>query len=250
MEDRINFFTMTGYDVWAVVAVKTMVDLRNATTGEKVTIEKGDGRFKPAEIRIAEHKIRANKKAEVKKKSPVQNKPDAESSPHRKKTSEYKGVSKNKDGKFSAAYWDGANKKPVHLGVFRDELLAAAAFQDHIGNKKEAEKLRADYQEGDGLPEPQSRTISVTAGGSHGPKKRPAKRRYPVGVYPAKNAAGVTRYHAQISAGKKNRAVHLGTHDTPEMAAAAIEKYRSGAKVKAANIKVTGGPQFGDLDKY
>jgi len=67
--------------------------------------------------------------------------------PPRKK-SKYKGVSPlppTKDGtiKFSATYWDGKKGKSVHMGTFENELNAAAAYQDHIGDKAEAARLRA-----------------------------------------------------------------------------------------------------------
>jgi len=156
-QTEIKFFTTDGSDVWVFEKLRLVVDLRNAATGETVTCEKGDPRFRPAEIRVAENKIRANKKAEVKKKSPVRNKTAAESKPRRSKTSKFKGVGKNKDGKFVATYWDGARKKAVHLGVFKGELLAAAAYQEHIGKKKEADRLREEHQEGDGPPEPDSK---------------------------------------------------------------------------------------------
>jgi len=71
----------------------------------------------------------------------------------RKKVSKYKGVSRDnprKDGsrKWRAQYWDGVKKKPVSLGMFERELLAAAAYQDHEGNKaKAAEYRRLDKQQ-------------------------------------------------------------------------------------------------------
>jgi len=66
----------------------------------------------------------------------------------RKKASKFKGVSRDgprKDGsrKWRAQYWDGKKQKPVSLGMFETELLAAAAYQDHDGNKAEAARLRS-----------------------------------------------------------------------------------------------------------
>jgi len=65
----------------------------------------------------------------------------------RKKASQYKGVSRDsprKDGsrKWRAQYWDGKKQKPVSLGMFETELLAAAAYQDHAGNKAKAAEYR------------------------------------------------------------------------------------------------------------
>jgi len=62
--------------------------------------------------------------------------------------SKYKGVTRakpKKDGTimYKANVWDGKRKKNLLLGIFNNELLAAAAVQDYKGNKDEARKLRA-----------------------------------------------------------------------------------------------------------
>jgi len=65
-----------------------------------------------------------------------------------RKTSQYKGVERlkpNKSGqvKYKASYWDGKNKKNIYLGTHDSDLLAAAAYQDNIGNEAGARDLRA-----------------------------------------------------------------------------------------------------------
>jgi len=65
-----------------------------------------------------------------------------------KHTSQYAGVERlkpNKSGqvKFKVSYWDGIHKKNIYLGTHESELIAAAAYQDHIGNKAKAAELRA-----------------------------------------------------------------------------------------------------------
>ena len=63
------------------------------------------------------------------------------------KKSKYKGVSpmkplKSGKIKYQAFCWDGKKKKCVTIGTYDTELMAAAAYQDHVGNKAEARKLR------------------------------------------------------------------------------------------------------------
>lgn len=70
----------------------------------------------------------------------------------KKKKSKYKGV-RREGKKFSASYWDSVNKKLKYLGMFDSELLAAAAIQDEKGNKKEAKRLRNEYEKGNCRPE-------------------------------------------------------------------------------------------------
>lgn len=64
----------------------------------------------------------------------------------RNQFSKYKGVTKGpirKNGKwkYRAHFWDG--RKNISLGMFDDDLLAAAAVADRKGDKAEAARLRA-----------------------------------------------------------------------------------------------------------
>lgn len=66
----------------------------------------------------------------------------------RNQASQYKGVSlpkPKKDGKqkFRVQFWKGKLKKNIPLGLFDSELEGAAVYQDHVGNKVEAARLRA-----------------------------------------------------------------------------------------------------------
>lgn len=70
----------------------------------------------------------------------------------RKGKSNYKGVSRL-GKKWRAQVYDKVLGKSVHLGSYDSELLAAAAYQEHIGNKKEAKRLRNEYKEGNCMPE-------------------------------------------------------------------------------------------------
>ena len=82
-------------------------------------------------------------KAEAKKQSPK-----AGTKTGKRKKSQYKGVSPMKplrSGKirYQAVYWDGEEKKSRTIGAYDREIEAAAVYQDHIGNKDEANRLRA-----------------------------------------------------------------------------------------------------------
>ena len=65
----------------------------------------------------------------------------------KKPFSEYKGVTRGnpkKDGtvRYRANVWDGKINKNVLVGIFENEILAAAAVAEHKGNKDEAKRLR------------------------------------------------------------------------------------------------------------
>lgn len=84
---------------------------------------------------------------------PVAEKPVRQLKSKRTKSSKYKGVSlvkstKSKGPRFAATYWDGIQKKAVHLGMFDNEKLAAAAYEKHVANKKKADaQVKSDTQE-------------------------------------------------------------------------------------------------------
>lgn len=91
-----------------------------------------------------------NKPAETKTSSPKPTTAESASSGVRKgKSSQFKGVKKEKksyaDGRprFTVNYHDRQKGKIKYLGTFDNEYLAAAKYQDHIGNKKEAKRLRS-----------------------------------------------------------------------------------------------------------
>ena len=64
----------------------------------------------------------------------------------RSKKSKYKGVSpiKLKSGEFRyiVVKWNGKTRKNERLGAYDSELLAAAAYEAHVGNIIEARRLR------------------------------------------------------------------------------------------------------------
>lgn len=74
------------------------------------------------------------------------------------KKSKYKGVTLKKNGKWDAVWWDGKNKRCVTVGTgFETDILAAACYQAHIGNRDEAERLC-------GLQEPAGNEIEQLKG--------------------------------------------------------------------------------------
>ena len=218
------FWTTDGIDIWRVTE-RRVFEFKNLDTDEVVRCEDAtgviDAKFVPVKMpkigpRPAGHITDAGEKA-----GPAAETKTAETKEVKaaRKKSKYKGVSPaHTAGKFRVKYWDGVTN--IGLGTFDSELLAAAAYQDHIGNTKEAVRLREEYAEGDRMPE--------------GPRTGPPETQEPPerykGVYPVKNAKGVIRYHAQITHNKKQK--HFGTHDTIRQAAAAIEEFRKKAAEK------------------
>ena len=131
-----QYWTITGYDMWRLDK-REVFDFRNLNTGEVVTCssvtEVTNNNFLPVTM----------------PKQPGKT-PKAPKSTGNK--SNYKGV-KVVGKKFSAQLWDKKNKKHKYLGMFESELLAAAAVQEENGDKKEARRLRNEYEEGNGRPE-------------------------------------------------------------------------------------------------
>jgi len=150
-----QYWTITGYDMW-MLNKREVFDFKNLTTDEVITCgsatEVNDQKFLPVTMpKVKKTKTKVKKHA-VKKTT---KKPKAEKSSRRgpRARSKYKGVSPSKTaGKFRAAFWD-KEKGNVYLGTFNSELLAAAAYEEHIGNKKEAKRLRNEYEEGNCRPE-------------------------------------------------------------------------------------------------
>lgn len=88
---------------------------------------------------VVKPKVRKSKKAKPATKTAGKKKPAKKTAT--KKKSEYKGV-RPSGKKWAAAYWDTVKKKPVSLGTYVVEEIAAAAVQDQLGNTKEAARLR------------------------------------------------------------------------------------------------------------
>ena len=86
-------------------------------------------------------------------KKPRRTKPKeekVETAKRRGPRAKYKGVSASKTlGKFRANFWDKGKNRNIYIGTFDSELLAAAAYQEHIGNHEEAKRLTNEHQEGD-----------------------------------------------------------------------------------------------------
>lgn len=148
-----QYWTITGYDMWRLDE-KTVFDLKNLNTGEVVTYNSitdvKEQKFLP--VTMPKPKTRRSKAKVTKKRTKTKTKKGAEKAPRGK--SKYKGVSPLKTpGKFRAMIWDAKTKKVKHLGTFESELLAAAAVQEFLGNKKESRRLRNEYEEGNCWPE-------------------------------------------------------------------------------------------------
>lgn len=149
-----QYWTITGFDMWRLDE-RNVFDFKNLNTGEVVTCtcvtEAKEHKFLP--VTMPKVKGTKVKKQKVKKAT---KKPKAEKSLRRgpRALSKYKGVSPDKTpGKFRVQYWDSKKKRNIYLGTFDGELLAAAAYEEHIGNHKEARRLRNEYQEGNCQPE-------------------------------------------------------------------------------------------------
>ena len=164
---KAKYWTTNGKDIWGVKE-RRVFEFKNLETGKAVTcdcvIDVMDNGFLPVTMpkvkakKVKDKKVKVKKakaknakakKVKVKKRSIEK----AEKISRRPRTrSKYKGVSPSKTpGKFRVQFWDG--KKNIYLGSFDSELLAAAKYQDHIGNHKEAKRLRNEYEEGDRRPE-------------------------------------------------------------------------------------------------
>ena len=173
-----QYWTITGYDMWRLNK-REVFDFKNLNTDEVVTCsnatEVNDQKFLP--VTMPKVKGTKVKKQKVKKAT---KKLKAEKSSRRgpRARSKYKGVSPAKTaGKFRASFWD-KEKGNVYLGTFNSELLAAAAYEEHIGNKKEAQRLRNEYEEGNCRPEASDANVvhkNIFSGGTTNPAIRPSE---------------------------------------------------------------------------
>lgn len=73
-------------------------------------------------------------------------------------TSKFQGVRRvgnYKDGRprFEAIYYDPETDKPIYLGRRDNEYLAAALYQDRVGNAKRAHELRAMAEQAGNNPD-------------------------------------------------------------------------------------------------
>lgn len=136
-----QYWTTTGYDIWEMKE-RIVYDLTNLTTDEVVTCDSIDAKFKA----VIMPKI---KRPQV-STAPTSKKKKVARSSSTSKKSKHKGVTLSKTpGKFRVQFWDKKKNKNIYLGTFDSELMAAATYQEHIGNKKEARRLRNEYEEGD-----------------------------------------------------------------------------------------------------
>lgn len=136
------YWTKTGKDIWKLSEEKFFV-LKNMETQEYTVAQNISelSEFEPVNMPVI------NKPAQKKKRTPQK------AAKADRKKSKYKGVSRI-GKKWRAQIHDKIKNKNIHLGVFVSELLAAAAYQEYIGNTKEAKRLRNEYEEGDRMPEP------------------------------------------------------------------------------------------------
>jgi len=156
------FFTHDGTDIWKNCQVRTVrqVLLKNLDTGDECIAVVGDDAFTAVKMPdIKAPNTPRPQKPDTKPEQPVNNahKSHKSKSTSKKKTSnrntsQYKGVERlkpNKSGqvKFKVSWWNAKTKKNIYLGTHDSELIAAAAFQDHIGNKAEVAKLRAQAKQ-------------------------------------------------------------------------------------------------------
>jgi len=152
-----QFFTTNGTDFWRNVQVRTVtqVMLKNIETSAKCICTVGADEPWVAVImpetkaaKPAAKSVRGpyNKRAVITARKPSKSNNKKKTS--NRKTSQYKGVERlkpNKSGqvKYKTSYWEGKTKKNIYLGTYDSELEAAAACQDHIGDKDEAARLRS-----------------------------------------------------------------------------------------------------------
>lgn len=172
-----KFFTTDGSDIWRVTHVKTLtvVELLNCLDGQTETIQIGEQssiRFvpfvmpkgmaadlaknktgkkrapyktkKPATAKMVGGVKKGTKRGKYKIKRGTVHENGSGVKAGKKASSQYLGVSvqKTKGGKkrYIAQLRETGGYK--HLGTHNTEESAAAAVQDHLGNKEEATRLR------------------------------------------------------------------------------------------------------------
>ena len=139
-----QYWTKTGYDMW-MLGPLTDIRLKNLTTGEEI----------PVVIKIPEgfhavmmpaidkkHKNKAPKKRKTKKKRPACLK---KYKTRAKNKSKYQGVKPTAKGKFVATYWNPKTKNCKNLGVFDNEIYAAAQVMQALGRFQEYDALMDEY---------------------------------------------------------------------------------------------------------
>ena len=137
-----KYWTKTGADIWSV-AERRVFDFKNLETDEVVSCDCVADVMSHGLVPVIMPKVKnqkTSKKLKVEKSS--RRGPRAKSN--------YKGVSPAKTpGKFRAHFWDKGKNKNIYIGTYDSELLAAAAYAEHIGNYEKAKRLLNEYQEGD-----------------------------------------------------------------------------------------------------
>jgi len=145
------YWTTNGIDMWRV-AERRVFEFKNLDTGKVVRCGGAAGVIDAKFVPVTMPDIRRRPAGpETKAKTEGAEKNTAGTGKASRKKSNYKGV-RCEGRKYSGQYWDKKEHKLKYLGMFEDELLAAAAVQEAAGNKKEAMRLREEYAEGDGLP--------------------------------------------------------------------------------------------------
>jgi len=166
--ERTQFFTVDGTDFWRVVETRVVTELtlKNIETSDECICIVGADfepflpitmpqikKDRPVPQNRKTIKLKVTNMNEAARIAARINKdagkgPKKERKPGKNKKSIYKGVSPAKPNssgvvRYHSTYWDGKKGKAAHLGTFGDELEAAAVYQDHIGDKAEAARLRA-----------------------------------------------------------------------------------------------------------
>jgi len=216
-QTEIKFFTTGGGDVWVFVKCRTMVDLKNAETGETVTCEKGDPRFRPAEIRAREQGPDKTKDGKAPVKSEKLKVTEAKStkvkpggSGRELPTGVYPG---KRAGSFKASFWDRTKKKNISLGTFDSIAAAAEARTKAMGTAGDINKPATAAP----------KTLPIAKSDK---KKIPKNRSEYAGVVRADSG----RFYASYWSRAANKQVSLGTFEYELLAAAAVQEARGNHK--------------------
>lgn len=136
-----KYWTRTGEDIWSVTE-RRVFDFKNLETGEVISCQ--------SVTEVTGHGLVPVTMPAIKTKPKEKSQSPARRGPKTK----YKGVSPaKKAGKWRVCFWDKETNRSKYIGTFNSELQAAAAYEDHIGNHKEAQRLLNEYQEGNCGPE-------------------------------------------------------------------------------------------------
>jgi len=142
-----KYWTTNGEDIW-MMTERRVFDFKNLETGDVVTCGNSREVMDANLVPMTMPKVKpADKKRAEKKRG------GCLPAPIKALKSIYKGVTHSRTpGKWRAQFWDKKKNKNIYLGTFDSELLAAAAVEEHKGNKKEAIRLLNEHQEGDPAP--------------------------------------------------------------------------------------------------